>query len=128
MRPVLLLFGPALIAGLVLTALTVRARESDDAFALEQRRLSGLSAQTLEAAVASAPEPRLDDRGRPATEVRCTPGGTTTALRNPWTCRASYRSGRTVRYRVVVDQTGRWRGTSPDGIRQVYGRLDLSGG
>ena len=128
MRRVLLLFGPALCVGLIFTVHAVRARESDDAFALEQRRLSGLSAQTLEAAVRSAPEPRPDDRGRPATEVTCTPGRTTTALRNPWTCRASYRSGRVVRYRVVVEPNGSWRGVSPDGIREVYGRLDLTGG
>ncbi|HEX2087475.1 MAG TPA: hypothetical protein VHF89_17460 [Solirubrobacteraceae bacterium] len=122
-----LIFGPLVIAGLVLAFLALGDRDRDPAFALSQQRLSALDAQAVEHAVGSAAEPRADDRGRPATSTRCTPGSVGTELRNPWRCVARYPSGEVIRYTVRIEPSGDFRAVSRDGVRRVVGRIALGG-
>jgi len=127
MRRALVLFGPPLIAGLVLAVAAVRDRDRDPAFALDQTQLSALDARAVERAVGSAPEPRADDRGRPARLTECTPGDRGTELRNPWRCVARYPTGEIVRYRVRIEPDGEFLAVSRDGVRRVTGRIALGG-
>lgn len=125
LRRTALLFGPMVIAGLVLAFAAVRDRDRDPAFALSQQRLRALDAAAVEQAVGSAAEPREDDSGKPARSTRCTPGAVGTELRNPWLCVARYPSGEVIRYRVRIEPDGEFRAVSGDGVRRVLGRIAL---
>lgn len=122
-----MLFGPLLVAGLVLALIALGDRDRDPAFAVAQQRLSALDAEAVEQAVGSAEEPRADAGGRPADSTRCTPGSGRTELRNPWRCVARYPSGETIRYSVVIEPDGEFRAVSGDGVRRVIGRIALGG-
>ncbi len=124
----MLVFGPVLLAGVVLAAVAVRERDRESAFAFEQSRLARLDRPTVERAVGSAPEPTADGTGRPARATRCRPGSSGAELRNPWRCVARYPSGETIRYTVTIEADGRFRGESPDGVRRVVGRIGLLSG
>ena len=126
-RRALPLFGPVLLAGLLVVFLAVRDRGKESAFAVEQQRLVRLSTGAVEAAVGSAREPREADDGRPATSVRCTPGDSGAELRNPWRCVARYPSGETIRYTVNIEADGRFRGVDRGNVRRVVGQIPLPG-
>jgi hypothetical protein len=126
-RRALLLFGPVVVAGLLVVFLAVRDRGSESAFAVEQQRLVRLDAENVEAAVGSAREPREAGDGRPATSVRCTPGESGAELRNPWRCVARYPSGEMIRYTVRIQADGRFRGVDRGGVRRVIGQIPLPG-
>lgn len=127
MRPAALLFGPVILAGLLLTFHAVRDRGKESAFAVEQQRLVRLDAGAVEAAVGSAEEPREAGDGRPARSVDCTPGRSGVELRNPWRCVARYPSGETIRYTVRIQADGSFRGVDRGGVRRVIGRIALPG-
>ncbi|HEX8086000.1 MAG TPA: hypothetical protein VF529_17035 [Solirubrobacteraceae bacterium] len=127
MRRALLLFGPVILAGLLLAFFAVRDRGKESAFALEQQRLARLDAATLEAALGLAREPREAGDGKPALSVECTPGKSGVELRNPWRCVARYPSGETIRYTVRIQPDGRFQGADRGNVRRVVGRIALPG-
>jgi hypothetical protein len=117
-RRALLLVAPVLLVAVVAAVVAVSSR-GDAAFVYDQQHRSSVSPQELELLVQKAHQPTPTGPGRVADTVRCTPGGATGA-RNPWTCDASYPSGRTIRYGVNVKPDGSYVGA--DRTRQFFVR------
>lgn len=113
-----LLVCALVLVGIAGAGVAVFGRGGEEAFRYEQSRAltlnpaTALSAGSLEAFVAKAPEPVAPANRTPAALVRCRAGGGG-VLRNPWSCRIRYRSGREVRYRVEVSPDGFYKGVGP---------------
>ncbi len=120
-RPGLSLILPIIVIGTVATVVTVIGRQSSDTeFVFRQQNLSPVTPAVLERFVASAPDPRPGNGRHRALRARCDAQGTG-ELRNPWSCTVTYPVGPRVRYRVVIDPTGRVHGVNGDGSLSVQG-------
>lgn len=105
----------ALLAGVAGGVAALSGRGDQELFRRTQARAlsaipsGAVTASSVEAVVARAPEPVLAARRTPPVHVRCRPGGGG-VLRDPWTCAIRYRSGSRARYRVTVQPDGRYSG------------------
>ena len=118
----------ALIAVGVTTALlAIAAREDDPRLLSDQRHPPTLTESAVARALASTREPLRGGRGTRARSARCRAGHQNGPLRNPWSCRVVYRSGRTVRYDVRVLPTGRLYGVDAARTAVVQGRVPVPG-
>jgi hypothetical protein len=95
------------------------AREPDEAFLFRQRAPGQVRAQALVAQLRRTDEPVPASPTR-AVAAACRSAGTG-ELKNPWSCRVRYASGRVFRYRIVVAPDGSFRGSDPTGQRVVSG-------
>lgn len=103
----LVILGATLAAALAGTVTVLGGRGSDAALLVRQERPSQLTAAAVERVVRTAPDPR-SGRGS-GTAATCRPRGAG-QLRNPWTCRVTYRSGRRAQLRVEVKRDGSYVG------------------
>ena len=103
-----IVIAATLVVGLAGTVAVVVARNPDESFIQAQRRQAPLSSAEVERVVRTAPNPaapRLDD----GIQADCRRAGKG-ELGNPWSCVVRYRSGRRVRFGVVVGSDGSYRG------------------
>jgi hypothetical protein len=97
----------ALTAGLAGTAVALGNRGGDTQFLQDQLRPPALGAAAVERVVRTAPDP-FSGKGS-GTSATCSKGGRG-LLGNPWTCTVRYKSGKTARLRVDVDDDGTYAG------------------
>jgi hypothetical protein len=112
----LAILGLALAAGLAGTATAIGGRDGDSAFVYRQENPSALPTTEVERIILTAPDP-LTGRGR-GTASTCRPGASG-ALRNPWSCRVRYPSGRRVRLSVRIRDDGSYVARYAGGGRAV---------
>jgi hypothetical protein len=103
----LVILGAMLVGALAGTVTALGGRGGDTAVLLRDGGPSQLSAAAVERVLRSAPEPG-SGRGR-GNAATCRSRGAG-ALRNPWTCRVSYASGRRALVRVQVKSDGSYLG------------------
>ena len=114
-----LLAVPLIAAGVAGALVTLSNRDLDPAFAFRARHPLPVTAEQVERAVVSAPEP-VPARKTEARRARCTPGGGGD-IRNPWTCTVAYGSGSRFTYSVQIEADGSYHGQNRIGNRIVYG-------
>jgi hypothetical protein len=97
---------PLLAVGLV-SFVFVRSHQGDGGTLVSrQHRAQALSPAAVSRLVRVAPDPVTRAPGLRAT---CTPTGSGDLL-NPWSCSISYRSGRVIEYRVILNADGSYNG------------------
>jgi hypothetical protein len=109
-----------ILVGVVAAVVSVGAHQADTAFVYEQQHPTGLEPAQLQSILANTRDPLPVGAGTQATSVRCSPGRSGPKL-NPWICQIRYRSGHTIRYRIVVQPSGRFHGSDRTGTREVSG-------
>jgi hypothetical protein len=85
----------------------LRARQSQSL--RERAPVMAVTAASVQAVVARAPEPVLAARRTPVAWIGCR-SGARAPLRNPWLCSVRYRSGTRAHYRLVVQPNGDYMG------------------
>lgn len=101
-----LFFLPLLAVGLV-SFVVVRSQQGEGAaLAARQQSAQALTPHAVERVVRVAPDPVT---GKGGLSASCSSLGSG-ELRNPWRCTIHYRSGRVIRYRVVIHADGSFRG------------------
>ena len=118
----LALLAPVFAAGIAGFFAATSARQGETDFATRSQHPAPLQTADVEAAVSTAPEPGTGSgRGRArGTRADCRPGREG-ELRNPWSCRITYRSGTVARYSVTIRPDGSFHGDHLDGTGSITG-------
>jgi hypothetical protein len=120
MRRGVLVVLPLLAVGVAGALALLVVRESDAAFVFRQQHSRTIEPTEVALAVKTAREPVFSGKGSQAVAVSCRPGRLGD-LRNPWSCRVRYASGRRVRYTLTIAPDGGWSGVDRTGDRHVRG-------
>jgi hypothetical protein len=99
--PVVAVAVAGVIAGL-------SGRGADEAFLVDQKNPTRVSAEAVEELMLTAPDP-APPHPRSATRSRCDTDGRR-ELRNPWRCTVRYRSGSVARFVVTIKSDGSYVG------------------
>ena len=89
-------------------------------FVYRQKHPIPVEVASVERAVRTAPEPLDEGSGEEGREARCMPHGDG-ELRNPWSCRISYRSGASFRYDVSIRTDGSFEGQGEGATGTIEG-------
>ena len=100
--------GAACGAGLVGAIVALGSRGADEQFLADQKRPPALTAAAVERVVRSAPDP-YSGKGA-GTAATCVKRGRG-LLGNPWICTVKFKSGKTARLRVEVQDDRTYAGT-----------------
>jgi hypothetical protein len=122
----LLVLGPVILVGVVAALVTIGAHQGNSAFVYGQAHPSKIDPGQLETILAQTREPIPGGDGSKVTSARCLPGANGPKL-NPWHCVLRYRSGDSIRYRIVVQPSGQFNGADRSGTRVIHGCCLLGG-
>ncbi len=111
--------APTLGIGLGITGAAYSALGGDTAFLREQVNARPARAVDLERVMRTTPEP-YGDHTRNVRAVQCRSRGAG-ELQNPWTCRASYYSGRRATFRVLLRADGSFVAAHREGSGSITG-------
>jgi Bacterial sugar transferase len=111
---------PTVVVGVVAALVTIAAHQGDTAFVFEQQHPTRIEPGQLESIVKRTREPLPAGSGSAAISARCVPGHSGPKL-NPWRCTIRYASGDAIRYRIVVQLSGRFQGVDRTRTRVIDG-------
>jgi hypothetical protein len=120
----LLVLASVVAAGLTGTAVAITGRGADAQFIQDQKHPPSLRPGDVERVVRTAPDPMVGKGSGVA--ATCTPRGSG-PLRSPWSCVVRYKSGRTARLSVRINNDGTYLGRYAGGGAAQGCCIDLPG-